>query len=212
MTTVSIIDYGSGNLFSVMRAFEQCGARPVLVNTPEDVRAANHLVLPGVGAFADGMHGLNSRGLAEAIQEHARSGRPTLGICLGMQMLATGSEEFGLHAGLNLVAGKVQQIPRTNVNGELQKVPFIGWGKLEESQAGRWHGTLMSELAPGSAVYLVHSYHLLPDDPRDQLAFYEFGGHRITAAVQAGSIIGCQFHPEKSGPTGLGLLKGFLRK
>jgi imidazole glycerol-phosphate synthase subunit HisH len=212
MTSVGIVDYGSGNLFSVMRAFEHCGARPVLVSTPEEVQATDRLVLPGVGAFADGMQGLRTRGVAEAIQEHARSGRPLLGICLGMQMLATESEEFGLHGGLQLVAGRVTQIPKTSVDGVAQKVPFIGWGKLSEPQEGRWRGTLMSSLPARSAVYLVHSFHFLPDSPRDQLAVYEFGGHRITAAVQAENIIGCQFHPEKSGPVGLDLLSGFLRQ
>src|SRR5687767_4808157 len=104
MTSLGIVDYGSGNLYSVMRAFEHCGARPVLVSTPEEVRDVDRLVLPGVGAFADGMNGLRAGGLADAVRAYASSGRPMLGICLGMQMLATGSEEFGSHPGLQLIA------------------------------------------------------------------------------------------------------------
>jgi imidazole glycerol-phosphate synthase subunit HisH len=210
MTSVGIVDYGSGNLLSVTRAFEHCGARPVLVSTPEGVRDADRLVLPGVGAFADGMNGLRTGGLADAVRAYASSGRPMLGICLGMQMLATESEEFGSHPGLQLIAGRVVRMPGTSIAGEPQKVPSIGWCELQEPVPGRWRGRMMDGFAAHTAVYLVHSYQFIPENPEHQLAVYSFGGHRITAAVQAGNIIGCQFHPEKSGPVGLRMLSFFM--
>jgi len=210
MKSVGIVDYGIGNLLSVMRAFEHCGARPVLVSTPEGVRDADRLVLPGVGAFADGMSGLTAGGLADAVRAYASSGRPLLGICLGMQMLATESEEFGLHPGLQLIAGRVVRMPSTSINGEPLKVPSVGWRELQEPVQGRWRGRVMEEGAAHTAVYLVHSYQVIPENPEDQLAVYSFGGHRITAAVQTGNIIGYQFHPEKSGPAGLRMLGFFM--
>ncbi|MBK9135494.1 MAG: imidazole glycerol phosphate synthase subunit HisH [Betaproteobacteria bacterium] len=217
-TQVTVVDYGIGNLYSVQRALESCGAEVRLATDAAGVRAAHHLVLPGVGAFADGMAGLRERGLAEAVREHARSGRPLLGICLGMQMLATQSEEFGTHAGLDIIAGRVVPIPRTSTAGQPQKVPYIGWtpidiapraaGATGAAAAGE-RGSLAAH-QPGDAVYLVHSFHFLPDDPAHLLATYDFGGHRVTAAVRRGNVTGFQFHPEKSGRVGLDILRAFV--
>ena len=209
--SVSIVDYGSGNLFSVVRAFEHVGAEARLAQDAAAIEAAERLVLPGVGAFADGMAGLSERGLVEPIRRFAASGRPLLGICLGMQMLATSSEEFGEHAGLGIIPGRVVPIPAQDVDGRSQKIPHIGWADLQPWQARGWADSPLQDLIQGDAVYLVHSFHFVPDDAQDGLAVCGYGGHRITAAVRSGGTVGCQFHPEKSGEVGLRVLRRFLQ-
>jgi imidazole glycerol-phosphate synthase subunit HisH len=208
---VVIIDYGSGNIFSVTRAFEHCGAQVTLSADPRVIDAAERVVLPGVGAFADGMRGLHERGLAESVRRVAADGRPLLGICLGMQMLATRSEEFGDHAGLDIIPGRVIAIPSRTSAGDALRIPNIGWADLTPPPGRDWRGTLFEPFHAGISAYLVHSYHLVPDSEAHRLADCVYGGHRIAASVQAGSTIGCQFHPEKSGEAGLQLLAGFLR-
>ena len=208
--SVTIIDYGSGNICSVIRALEHCGATPMLADDPQAIDTAERLILPGVGAFADGMAGLRDRGLVEPIRRYARSGRPLLGICLGMQMLASGSEEFGEHEGLDVISGRVIAIPNTTVDGAKQKIPYIGWSALTRPPAAHWEGSPLQTLSEGASVYLVHSYHVVPDRHEHLLAQYSCGGHDVTAAIIAGRISGCQFHPEKSGKIGLAVLSSFL--
>lgn len=210
-SSVTIIDYGSGNLLSVTRAFERCGATPNVTQDPAAIEKAERLVLPGVGAFADGMQGLRERGLIGPILRYASSGRPLLGICLGMQMLATTSVEFGEHEGLNLIAGRVVPLPSRSMDGNVLKIPHVGWSPLVRVDHGDWFDSPLAELAVDSAVYLVHSYHVVPHHRADLLAQYDHGGHAVTAAIQSGHIIGYQFHPEKSGEVGLAILTRFLR-
>ena len=209
--SVSIIDYGSGNLFSVQRALEYCGATVRVAHTADDILAADRLILPGVGAFSDGMQGLRERGLVEALRQYAASGRPLLGICLGMQMLASVSDEFGEHTGLDLIPGRVVPIPDKSIDGPRIKIPHIGWSALTPTPMADWAKTPLEDTTPGTAVYLVHSYHVVPYDLTHLLAGCEYGGHRITAAIRSGNIFGFQFHPEKSGPEGLRMLAAFLR-
>ena len=210
MTTVTVIDYGSGNLLSVARALEHCGASVLVSQDPADIESAERLVLPGVGAFADGMAHLRERALIEPIRRFATSGRPLLGICLGMQMLATVSEEFGEHAGLDLIRGRVLRIPRVTLDGRPQKTPHIGWADLLPADGIDWKGSLLDDTPAGTSVYLVHSYTVLPENPAHRLADCFHGGHRIAASIRNGNVIGCQFHPEKSGTAGLRILRGFL--
>jgi imidazole glycerol-phosphate synthase subunit HisH len=208
---VTVVDYGVGNLYSVRRALEVCGVGEVVVSAkPEDIAGAERLILPGVGAFADGMRGLQERGLVEPVLAFARSGRPLLGICLGMQMLASMSEEFGSHAGLGLIPGEVRAIPRQSTEGQAIKVPFIGWTPIAVHSAAAAQGSCLESHAGDAAVYLVHSYHVLPADPVHLLASYAFGGHRITAAIRRDNITGFQFHPEKSGEVGLAIVRKFV--
>lgn len=209
--TVTIVDYGSGNLLSVQRAFEFCGANVELAEDAAAIARAERLVLPGVGAFADGMQGLRDRGLVEPIQHYAGTGRPLLGICLGMQMLATTSTEFGAHAGLNLIPGQVVSVHRHAAGGEPLKIPSIGWYNLQHASAGTWDGSPLQGLPDGAAVYLVHSYHVVPQEPAHLLATYSLGGLPVSASIRSDRIVGCQFHPEKSGRIGLQILDGFLR-
>lgn len=207
--SVTVIDYGSGNLLSVTRALEHCGARVELSDDPARIAGADRLVLPGVGAFAAGMSGLASAGLVDPIRTFASSGRPLMGICLGMQMLATSSEEFGANEGLGLIPGRVVSIPGRTVNDEPHKIPHIGWADLVLNPGRDSADT--AGIVDGEAVYLVHSYQFEPEAAAHRLADCIYGGLRIAAAVRADNITGFQFHPEKSGKVGLGILDAFLR-
>jgi imidazole glycerol-phosphate synthase subunit HisH len=207
-TTVTVVDYGVGNLLSVARALEHCGAQVQLAETPAQVRDARLLVLPGVGAFADGMNELRRRELDQPVIEFARSGRPLLGICLGMQMLLEASEEFGEHAGLGIVPGRVRAIPATTSDGRPHKIPHIGWTPLLRPAA--WEGTVLEGIAPGSEAYFVHTFTAVPAAQQHRLADADYDGRLVCAALRHGAVFGCQFHPEKSADTGLKVLANFI--
>ena len=208
---VTVIDYGLSNLRSVQNALTHCGAEVVLTNSPADVRAAEALVLPGVGAFRDGMAGLERLGLVDVIRQKAAEGTPLLGICLGMQMLFGESEEFGTCPGLGLIPGRVVKIPDSDVQGNPQKVPHIRWDPLFPA-GGRadFNGTVLEKVAPGQECYFIHSYEAKPADEADRLADTRYGGRSVCAVAAHGSVVGCQFHPEKSGPVGLSILSQFI--
>lgn len=209
--TVTVVDYGVGNLLSVARALEHCGASVVLAAKAQEIIAASHLLLPGVGAFADGMSQLRERGLIDAIRSFALTGRPMLGVCLGMQLLLASSEEFGEHAGLGIIAGTVKAIPAVGVDGRSHKIPHIGWNSLKlPPKRSEWSTTILAGIPEDAAVYFVHSFAAVPDDPSDRLADVDYDGQVISAALQKGQISGCQFHPEKSGETGLQVLRNFI--
>lgn len=209
---VTVIDYGLSNLLSVRHALEHCGATVQMATTPAAVLRAGALVLPGVGAFRDGMASLRRLGLAEAICARAAAGTPLLGICLGMQMLFDESEEFGLHAGLGLIPGRVVRIPPTDTGGAPQRVPHISWAPLYPA-AGRadFAGTALAGVAPGQECYFIHSYEARPQRDEHRLADTNYGGRTLCAAVARGRVVGLQFHPEKSGPVGLAILQEFLQ-
>lgn len=208
---VTVIDYGLSNLRSVQNAFAYCGAETLLTGSPEEVLAADALVLPGVGAFRDGMAGLQRLGLVEPIRRKAAGGTPLLGICLGMQMLFDASEEFGEYQGLGLIPGRVVRLPDTDAQGQPQRVPHICWDPLlPAGDRQDFAGTVLAEVAPGQECYFIHSYEAKPADPADRLADTVYGGRRVCAAAAHGSVVGCQFHPEKSGPVGLSILRQFL--
>ncbi len=206
--TVAIVDYGSGNLRSAAKAFERAAAdapgRP-RVEVTADAAAlarAHHIVLPGVGAFVDCMTGLSRLpGMVAALRERADAGVPLLGICVGMQLMATTGEEHGVHPGLGWVPGRVVPIPSA---GEL-RIPHMGWNEVEPC---RDHPVLAG-IGGGAHAYFVHSYTMVPDDPGDVLAVTDYGG-RIAAAVGRDNVLGTQFHPEKSQRVGLALISRFL--
>lgn len=210
---IVIVDYGMGNLLSVSRAFEHCGAEVLITASPDKIANAERLVLPGVGAFKDGMAGLQERHLVEPIKSHAASGRPFLGICLGMQMMLETSEEFGKHAGLGLIPGKVTAIPSSGPNGVSRKIPHIGWNQLlfpEKKMS--WRDTILDGLAPErTSVYFVHSFFVQPARAADRSADCVYDGCLMAAAIGSGRLYGCQFHPEKSGEAGLKILSNFCR-
>lgn len=206
---IHVVDYGVGNLYSVARAIEKVGGTARLTADAADIARADRLLLPGVGAFRDGMAGLKRTGVVDAIAAVAQAGRPLLGICLGMQMLATQSSEYGEHAGLNIIPGRVEAMPPINALGLRRKVPFIGWSNLESAARG-FDGTILNGMTSDDSVYLVHSFQFLPDDADDLLASYRYEDARITAVVARDNVVGCQFHPEKSGRVGLRMIERFL--
>lgn len=211
VTEVTLIDYGVGNLLSVQRGLEHCGAKVILTADPEQILAASRVVLPGVGAFGNGMQALERLGLVAVIRELARCKTPLLGICLGMQLMLEESEEFGVTAGLGLIPGRVIPVPAQTLSGMTQKIPHIGWSALHTSSAsGGWNGTLLQDNHPGEAAYFVHSFMAVPSDPAHRIAECVYGGHLIPAAIGRDHITGCQFHPEKSGEVGLKILRRFI--
>lgn len=211
MKRVTVIDYGIGNILSVCRAIEYFGAQVVLSGSPQEIIKAERLVLPGVGAFADGMEGLHQRGLVEAIQEYACTGRPFLGICLGMQMMMESSEEFGNYKGLGLIKGTVLAVPPRGSDGVAHKIPHIGWNELLcPPGIENWQGTILEGIPQGSSMYFVHSFTAVPDYAENRLADTNYNGCVISAAIRSSNLYGCQFHPEKSGKAGLGIIRNFL--
>lgn len=207
---VTIIDYGVGNLFSVQRGLEHCGATVTVTSDHAKILSAPRVVLPGVGAFGNAMHELHRLGLVEVIRQLAQNKTPLLGICLGMQLLLDESEEFGITKGLGLIPGHVVPLPDHTVSGDRQKIPHIGWNALYPSDTSRdWGGTVLENTAAGDAVYFVHSFMALPTDPAHRIADCIYGDHKVAAAISNANVMGCQFHPEKSGEVGLKILRTF---
>ncbi len=196
-----IIDYGVGNLFSLQSSFAAIGETCFVSGNAEKLRAAQRLILPGVGAFGDAAGKLRESGLFDFILEEAASGKPLLGICLGMQLLFDRSFEYGEHEGLGLIPGEVRPIAEAIPEG--LKIPHIGWNALTYTRPS----ALFKNVPEGSHVYFVHSYHAALCDP-STTAVTEYGG-TLTAAVERDNVFGCQFHPEKSGRVGLAILRAF---
>ena len=199
---IAIIDYGVGNLFSLCSSLKSIGAEAVVTPDPDAIRKADRIILPGVGAFADAAAKLRATGLDQVLMEEAAKGKPVMGICLGMQMLFEESHEYGVHKGLGLIPGRV--IPMAGYIPEGLKIPHIGWNPL--ILKGDRH-PLLKYVSEGDCVYFVHSY-FASDCKESVIATAEYG-RELTAAVARGNVMGCQFHPEKSGKVGLNILKAF---
>lgn len=208
--TVTIVDYGIGNVRSVMNAFQFFGIGTLLSDNPDHIENADYLVLPGVGAFGNGMEELAKRNLVAPIVRYAEKERPFLGICLGMQMMFEDSEEFGQHDGLGLIKGHVKKIPTKMEDGTSAKIPHIGWAQINPGeQSPSWEHGLLKEIPTGSYMYFVHSYQAHVDEPTEGLAYSHYHGHPILGTVSKGHLHGCQFHPEKSSEVGLKIIKQF---
>jgi imidazole glycerol-phosphate synthase subunit HisH len=209
---VVVVDYGIGNLLSVSRAFEHCGADVTVTDDHKLIGNADRLVVPGVGAFGDCMAGLRSRNLIEPIKTAALSGRPFLGICVGMQMMLEDSSEFGSQEGLGLIPGHTLAISPARADGGSRKIPHIGWNRLRAVVGGcHWHGSILEGIGDNEYVYFLHSYSANPADSQNCLAISDYDGYQVSAVIADGAMFGCQFHPEKSGPVGLGIIANFIR-
>lgn len=213
MSKITIIDYGIGNILSVKRAFEYCCAEVEIASSSRDILNSGHLVLPGVGAFAHAMRELTKLNLVDSIQKYCEKGNPFLGICLGMQMMMDVSEEFGITKGLELIHGKVVQIPSTSIDDVSHKVPQVGWNKIsipDGKDATWWEYSILNKVHESAEMYFVHSFTAKPDDDSYRLADSYYGGRRISAVIRKDNMYGCQFHPEKSGKVGLNIIKNFV--
>ncbi len=199
---IAIIDYGVGNLFSLQSSFSMIGADAAVTGDPAVIRSADRIILPGVGAFEDAAKKLREAGLDQVVRQEAADGKYILGICLGMQLLFDESHEFGVHPGLGLIPGKV--VDMGPVIGPGLKVPHIGWNALHLTKPDH---PLWRYIRPEDCVYFVHSYYAAECD-NAVLATAEYGAS-LTAAVGKDNVLGCQFHPEKSGPVGLNILRAF---
>ena len=200
---IAIVDYGVGNLFSLKSSLAAIGVDAVVTADPLTLCAADKLILPGVGAFEDAARKLRDSGLAELIKDLAHAGKPLMGICLGMQMLFEKSYEYGEHEGLGLIPGAVK--PIRDVIPADYKIPHIGWNGLKF----QGEHPLFAGLKEGDCVYFVHSFYAA-DCGEAVIATAEYGAE-LTAAVAKGNVMGCQFHPEKSGTVGLAILKAFAQ-
>lgn len=210
MTVVTVVDYGCGNLWSLARAVEYCGGEVELSHDPDVVAKADQLVLPGVGAFGVARDRLDELGLIEPLKACAASGRPFLGICLGMQLLFDESDEFGTHAGLGLIPGRVEPISQTKPDGSRRKVPHIGWTGIRPPVDDAWADSILVGTAPGEGMYFVHSFAGVPSRDEDRLAEVVYEEAVLCAAVRRDNITGTQFHPEKSAKAGLAILERFI--
>lgn len=210
MAPVAIVDYGLGNVFSVLRACERVGLRAQLTNLRNDIASAPAVILPGVGAFGDAMTTLTRLDLVSVIQDVAASGKPLIGICLGLQLLMSESYEFGRHKGLGIIEGDVIRLRSAREDGLRLKVPQVGWNRIQIPEASdrtkdvtAWQRTLLEGLPEGEFMYFVHSYHVRPVRPEIVLSMTVYGSISFCSSIQRGNVFATQFHPERSGPAGL---------
>lgn len=220
MNRTIVVDYGMGNLFSIQHALRHVGAEAEISSDPRVITGAERLILPGVGAFEQAMQELRNRQLIGAIKDFVQTGRPLLGICLGMQLLFTDSFEFGHFEGLNLIRGKVVRFKEADAASPPFKIPQIGWNRIEtplraEGRPGTadfWRSTVLDGITEEDYFYFVHSYICFPDDPAEIVAETEYGLDRFCSAVGRKNVWGCQFHPEKSGEKGLQIYRNFIQR
>jgi len=203
IVVIAIIDYNMGNLASVYNACKLLGVEAKIVNVPDEIKMYDHVILPGVGAFKDAMENLKNTGMYDAIQKFSKSGKPIIGICLGMQLLFESSEEFGFTKGLGLIPGKVVAFDKSKMNMDDHKVPHMGWNKIFHKESRLFDGLKEPYL------YFVHSFHVETEDQ------YTIGtthyGYDFVSAVQKDNIYGFQPHPEKSHDNGIQILKNFMQ-
>lgn len=209
MFDIVIVDYDCGNLFSIIRALERFKVNISVTQDTKVIINADRLILPGVGSFKEGMMNLKKRNLIEPIITFAKTGKPLLGICLGMQLLVDSSEEFGFHEGLGLISGATVQLRPINK----AKIPHVGWNSLlipEHQSLADWKNSLLREFVPGQDVYFVHSFVVVPKFKKDCITVTHYGQVEFASVIKKDNVTGCQFHPEKSGKNGIKMIKNFL--
>ena len=204
---IAIIDYGVGNVKSIRNAFENQKAEVILTRERETILEADGLVLPGVGAFSHGMDNLNKFGLVEIIKDFVKTGKPLLGICLGMQMLLEESEEFGNSKGIGLIKGKVVKLP---IKQSIQcKLPHISWNEIQPKIV-KWENTILDNIEDNSNMYFVHTFVAKPENEDEILSKTDYFNVEFCSSLKKDNIYGCQFHPEKSATHGLSIVKNFI--
>ena len=210
MKTAAVIDYGVVNIKNVLRSLEYVGVCAKRSEDPDRILNSDAIILPGVGAFASGMSELQKLGMDDAIKNFTRTGRPVLGICLGMQLLLDVSYEFGQHQGLGLIPGSVIPVPTAISKGKKRKVPHIGWNALKYPFGRRnWNDSCLDQTPLGTFCYFVHSYMAIPSNKEHVFSESNYDGVKIVSAIRKDNITGLQFHPERSGPAGLQILRRF---
>ncbi len=207
MRSISVVDYGVGNLKSVSRAIEEAGGSVKFIKDSESLLSADRILLPGVGAFGHCVNELKNRQLFDSVKAYIEKERPLLGICVGMQMLLDVGLEFGKHEGLGFISGEVAKIP---VPSKKVKLPHIGWNNLSFFSDESKKCPLLSSIKESDYFYFLHSYRSVPSTDQNVLATTDYEGVKIPALIGRGSVYGCQFHPEKSGVKGIQVLKNFL--
>ena len=206
---VVIVDYGLGNLFSIEQACKYLGYSTTLSSNPEIILGASNLILPGVGSFEVAMRQLNNHDLIKTLQDFVKTGKPIMGVCLGMQLLFNESHEFGKHNGLGLIEGCVVKFPE-KVNEQNIRIPHIGWNKIYNGNL-EWFSTPLSSTKNESLMYFVHSYYVKPVLNENILTYSNYDGFEFCSSVKKDNIFGFQFHPEKSGKEGLLIYDNFLK-
>jgi len=210
-----IVDVGVCNIFNISRAVKSLGVDTIITRSPREIEEAQYLILPGVGAFGAAMQSLNEGDLISPIQKFAKSGKPILGICLGMQLLMTHSEELGSWQGLDLIEGKVVQLTNPDPQGPFYKVPQMGWNTIEPPDSNStkdiWKGTILDDLGPEPFFYFVHSLVVQPESENNVLALTNYGNNYFCSVIKQDNISACQFHLERSADVGLKILSNFLK-
>ena len=200
----AIVDYGLGNLHSVQQACTYVGLTSVITNSKQVLLSADAVILPGVGAYGDAMQELHRLDLAEVLLDLARSEKPLVGICLGLQLLMTESSEFGHHRGLGIIEGPVVRFDMPKEDGKILKIPHVNWNSiLHTPHNACWDKTLLSRVKSGTFMYFVHSYTVQPRDAKIILSTTEYGDAQFCSSIGYENIFACQFHPERSGPEGI---------
>jgi glutamine amidotransferase len=204
-----VVDYGLGHVFSVTQALKRIDVKVELTRDHDRIRNAERLILPGVGAFGRASDRLVSLELDKAIIEFVDTGRPFLGICVGMQLLMEHSQEFGVHSGLGLFKGSVEKICASTEEGKEGRIPVIGWNTVQQTDHDRWLRSPFSETHAHSAYYFVHSFACKPNNDEEICATAKVGNSKVVAAIRRDNILGVQFHPERSSDSGLAFLASF---
>ena len=210
--SVVLVDYGRSNMFSVNLAMQRVGARVEISDDPARILKADKLLVAGVGAFGDGMQGLRDRGLIPVIKEFVRSGKPVLGICLGMQLFMTEGVEFGVHPGLGLIPGRTVRLAAGQGDDTSIRIPHVGWNIIQATAGGPdWSNEqLLAGCNSGDFLYFVHSFAVVPDNAATIVAETRYGNNTFCSVIRDKNVIGCQFHPERSGAIGLTIYKNFV--
>lgn len=207
---ILIIDYKLGNLFSVNQALTNIGLNVSITSNAMEIETADAIVLPGVGAFSDAMKNLKELNLINSIKKFVDTGKPFLGICLGLQLLFTESEEFGLSKGLGLVKGQVKRFNNVNKDGETRKVPQIAWNQIHKIKGNSWENTPLDDTKEGEFMYFVHSFYVEPEEPIG-LSQTNYDGQVYVSSIKKNNLFACQFHPEKSAKEGLRIYNSWAK-